>query len=51
VGLWFILLSVGGRFPFIVGIETSYTTEIAIVFGIGTCIIWDYWEIARLTGI
>jgi len=41
----------GGRFPFIVGIQTSYTTEIAMVFGIGTCIIGDYWEIASLTGI
>jgi hypothetical protein len=41
----------GGRFPFIVGIKTSHTTEIAIVFGIGTCIIGDYWGITGITGI
>jgi hypothetical protein len=51
VGLWLIIIVLCRRFPFIVGIQTSDTTEMTMLFGIGTCIIGDNWDIAGGTRI
>jgi hypothetical protein len=46
-----VFLSMGRRFPFIVGIQTGNTAEMAVVFAVGSLIPYYDWRTAGIAGI